>query len=256
MQGQRYGILDGVRGLTVLSMVLYHACWDLVYLAGHPWPWFHSVWAYLWQQSICWTFILVAGFCFHLGKNPVRRGVELLLLGTMITTVTLLFLPQDAIIFGILFFLGVATLLTRVLEPLVCRIPAVPGLAGSSFLFLLLRNVNRGFLGFEGWHWLPVPAAWYEGGLVGTFLGFQGANFHSADYFSLLPWWCLYLAGYFAGQLWEQLQAGKNFTGTTAGGRAVYGWHGCKFLGRHALGIYLLHQPLLVLLLWLAGKGS
>jgi uncharacterized membrane protein len=167
MQGQRYGILDGVRGLTVLSMVLYHACWDLVYLGGRAWPWFHATGAYLWQQSICWTFILVAGFCFPLGKNHIRRGWELLLLGTAITLVTVVFLPQDAIIFGILFFLGAATLLNRALLPLWGRIPARLGLAGSGLLFVLLRNVNRGCLGFEGWHWLPLPAAWYKGGLLG-----------------------------------------------------------------------------------------
>jgi uncharacterized membrane protein len=254
MQEHRYGILDAVRGLTVLSMVLYHACWDLVYLEGHAWSWFHATGAYLWQQSICWTFILVAGFCFHLGKNQVRRGLKLLLLGTGITLVTLLLLPQDAIIFGILFFLGAATLLNRMLLPLWGRVPVQLGLAGSGLLFVLLRNVNRGCLGFEGWHWLPLPAAWYKGGLAGAFLGFQGADFHSADYFSLLPWFCLYLAGYFAGLLWEQRPAGQVLTGTGTGAQSLWIWRGCKFLGRHALGAYILHQPLLLALLWLMGS--
>ena len=30
----RLELLDTIRGLTLISMILYHACWDLVYLHG------------------------------------------------------------------------------------------------------------------------------------------------------------------------------------------------------------------------------
>jgi uncharacterized membrane protein len=144
MQGRRYGILDGVRGFTVLSMVLYHACWDLVHLAGRPWDWFQGTGAYVWQQSICWVFIFLAGLCFNLGRRHVRRGLELLSLGAVITGLTWLCLPRDAIFFGILFFLGAATLITVCLKPLLVKLPAVPGLGLSALLFVVLRNVNSG----------------------------------------------------------------------------------------------------------------
>ena len=60
--GGRLQLLDVIRGITLLSMIAYHGSWDLVYLAGVNWPWYHSKEAFLWQQSICWTFILLSGY--------------------------------------------------------------------------------------------------------------------------------------------------------------------------------------------------
>ena len=51
-------------------MIAYHACWDLVYLFHADWDWYRGTGAYIWQQSICWTFILLSGFCFSLGRRP------------------------------------------------------------------------------------------------------------------------------------------------------------------------------------------
>jgi len=34
MKSNRYGILDAVRGFSIISMVLFHAAWDLVYIYG------------------------------------------------------------------------------------------------------------------------------------------------------------------------------------------------------------------------------
>ncbi|MDE7404312.1 MAG: DUF1624 domain-containing protein, partial [Lachnospiraceae bacterium] len=65
----RYGVLDGIRGFVVISMILYHACWDLVYIFGKDWSWYRGRGAYIWQQSICWSFILLSGFCWSLGKK-------------------------------------------------------------------------------------------------------------------------------------------------------------------------------------------
>ena len=55
--------LDTIRGITLLSMMLYHTCWDLVFLFGKKIPGYSGFGGYVWQQSICWTFILLAGFC-------------------------------------------------------------------------------------------------------------------------------------------------------------------------------------------------
>ena len=53
----RFDGLDTLRGMTLLSMIAYHASWDLVYMFGVHWPWYRSFAAYVWQQSICWSFI-------------------------------------------------------------------------------------------------------------------------------------------------------------------------------------------------------
>lgn len=71
----RSGTLDTLRGLTLVSMIVYHACWDLVYLYRLDWGWYRSFWAGIWQQSICCTFILLSGYCWQMGRHPLRRGL-------------------------------------------------------------------------------------------------------------------------------------------------------------------------------------
>ena len=58
----RYALLDELRGLDLVSMMLYHGCWDLVNLFGIQADWYYGLPGHLWQQSICWVFILLSGF--------------------------------------------------------------------------------------------------------------------------------------------------------------------------------------------------
>ena len=48
----RCALLDELRGLDLISMMLYHGMWDLVYLFGVSAPWYGSWQGGLWQQSI------------------------------------------------------------------------------------------------------------------------------------------------------------------------------------------------------------
>ena len=43
----RYETLDTVRGLALVSMIAYHASWDLVYMFGVDWPFYHSFGAHV-----------------------------------------------------------------------------------------------------------------------------------------------------------------------------------------------------------------
>ena len=103
---RRSGTLDSLRGLTLVSMMAYHACWDLVYLFHADWDWYRGTGAYIWQQSICWTFILLSGFCFSLGRRPLRRGLTVFGCGWVVTLVTVLFMPEEQIWFGVLTLIG------------------------------------------------------------------------------------------------------------------------------------------------------
>lgn len=49
----RYALLDELRGLDLVSMMLYHGCWDLVNLFGIQADWYYGLPGHLWQQSIC-----------------------------------------------------------------------------------------------------------------------------------------------------------------------------------------------------------
>ena len=233
--------LDTLRGMTLVSMMVYHACWDLVYLFRQDWAWYRSFGAHLWQQSICWTFILLSGYCFHLGHHRLRRGLLSLGGGALVSAVSQV--AGSPIHWGVLTLLGAAALLTIPLDPLLRRLPARAGLAGSFCLFFLLREVNQGYLGFEGAALLTLPADWYQNSLT-ALLGFPGPDFFSADYFSLLPWLFLFWTGYFLYRLRPEGE-GRELRLPLV-----------TTLGRHSLVAYLLHQPLIYGMLWMFARVS
>lgn len=135
----RYTLLDELRGLDLVSMMLYHGCWDLVNLFGIQADWYYGLPGHLWQQSVCWVFILLSGFCVQLGHHTLRRGAQVFGAGALVTAVTLLFMPEDRVIFGVLTLLGSAMLLTGLFEKPLRQISPAAGLAVSAVLFALTR---------------------------------------------------------------------------------------------------------------------
>ena len=130
--------LDELRGLTLISMILYHFMWDLVYIAGISAPWYHSNGAHIWQQSICRTFILLSGFCWSFGRHPVRRGLIVSGCGAAVTLVTALLLPEDIVIFGVLTLIGSSMLFTVPFDFCVRRLTAAAGSRIHGFRFAVL----------------------------------------------------------------------------------------------------------------------
>ena len=94
----RYALLDELRGLDLVSMMLFHVCWDLVFLFDVNMRWYAGTPGRLWQQSICWVFILLSGFCAPFGRHMLRRGVTVFAAGALVTAVTLVFMPGDRVI--------------------------------------------------------------------------------------------------------------------------------------------------------------
>lgn len=65
----RYYALDDIRGITLISMIFYHAMWDIVFILGKDIKWYNEAPGYIWQQSIGWTFILLSGFAGSLADT-------------------------------------------------------------------------------------------------------------------------------------------------------------------------------------------
>lgn len=143
----RYALLDELRGLDLISMMLYHGMWDAVYLFGVVVPWYSAGQGRLWQQSICWVFILLSGFCLPLGHHPLKRGAAVFGAGVLVTAVTLLFMPEDVVWFGVLTLLGSAMLLTGLVQKWLQKIPPTVGLAVSLILFALTYHTMDGYWG-------------------------------------------------------------------------------------------------------------
>lgn len=245
MSRERYRFLDELRGINLISMISYHAMFDLVELYGVPAKWFWKLPGYVWQQSICWTFILLSGFCWKLGRHPLRRGLIVSAGGVLVSAVTALFMPSERIMFGILTFMGAAMLALIPLSKILAKVPAWSGLFVSGLLFFLTRNINSGFWGFGALNLKSVPASLYHGTLL-TFLGFPQAGFFSGDYFSFFPWFFLFLCGYFLNPLVMGCHRAKD---RLSFGTGIFEW-----LGRYSLPVYLLHQPILMILFFFIFK--
>ena len=210
----RLHLLDALRGFLLLNMIAYHGLWNLVYLFGVDLLWYRAAPGYLWQQFICWSFILLSGFCRSLSRSHLKRGLLVFGGGAIVSLVTLLFMPDSRILFGVLTCIGSCMLLMIPVEKLTEKIPASLGAIFSFCLFLLLRNCADGTLGFEKLVICQLPEAIYRNNLTA------------------------YLPGYFLFRLGNE--RGWN-SRLFAGGRFPL----LNAMGRHSLLIYLLHQPVL-----------
>ncbi|MDO4804705.1 MAG: heparan-alpha-glucosaminide N-acetyltransferase [Lachnospiraceae bacterium] len=292
----RYDFLDAFRGFLVVNMIAFHFCWDLVFLKGVDWAWYRdfTLPARFWQTFIRFFFILLSGYCLNLSNHPLRRGLELTACGAVITFVTLIAMPEDAIIFGVLTFLGAATFVGTPVRKKNNGGTALSAIClfVSLLLYILFRGVSYGFIGIMFHPLIRLPSALYRGYFM-TFLGFIAPFFHSTDYVPLLPWIFVYFMGFFLGRITlpvinERLSGnGKNHNSDSSrprgdhsgrlpedGGNhgsdsprpcddhsgrlpedegnhvraktpASYATAGLRWIGRHSLLIYMVHQPIL-----------
>ena len=105
-------------------------------------------------------------------------------------------------------------------------------------LFALLWGLPEGTLGV-GPLSVGLPRGLYGGeGLA--WLGLPGPSFSSGDYYPLLPYLMVYLAGTAMGSSW----AARGYPGWARRASVP----ALTFLGRHALAAYVIHQPVLLAL--------
>lgn len=215
-------------------------------------PWYRSSIGWAWQQWICWSFIWLSGFCWQMGSKPWKRGAEVFLGGVVITVATILFMPDSRVIFGVLTLLGSSMLLMIPLHRIFKKIPGIIGALTSFFLFLFTYSVNSGYFGFGKHRIVALPREWYAN-LFTTYFGFMEKGFFSTDYFSILPWFFLFATGYFCYSIVFAQRSSEKIANCPLvrfmkkSFCPPLGW-----IGKNALIIYMLHQPLIygVLYVW------
>ena len=224
--------LDAFRGICILGMVVVHLVFDLVYMYGLVDLQGAALWLFLlltqWGGVL---FLLLSGICVTLGSHPVRRGALVFSCGMLCTLVTwgmyaLGMMDQSIVIyFGVLHCLGVCMMLW----PLWKRLPvwALGGFGiGLTALGFYVQNLRVDF------PWL-IP------------LGLLYPGFASSDYFPLLPNLGFFLLGAVLGKL---LYKNRQSLFPKVNERNLL----IRFLtlcGKMSLFIYLLHQPVITVLL-------
>ena len=222
---KRVQFLDGWRGAAVLVMLGWHLCWDLASYGCFSRRVMFSPLAGLARMFIVFSFVLLSGISCRYSRDNVRRGIKTLLCALAVSAA--MWYIGDPIWFGILHLLGICMCLYGLLGERFEKLPPAATARVCMVLFtVFLVIVDRVRVSF--------PGMWM--------FGLRTAAFYSADYYPLFPWMFLFLTGTVVG---GKLRAG--------GGRAFPlpspGW--LRFFGRHALLIYMLHQPVLMGILYL-----
>lgn len=241
----RYNLIDILRGTAVICMIIYHTAWDLVYLFGTEIPLFRTNAAHIFQQYILWSFVIISGFCVNLCKKPLKRGAITFGASVIMTLATIIFIPEATVIFGVLTFLGTAMMITGCLKKHLSRVRHYIGLTLSGILFTLSYNIPDGNLGFGKLIIAELPEKLYLNHLT-AFFGFPHSGFSSADYVPLLPWIFLYLFGFFLFGLFKKRNWLRHLSG--------FKIPPLEWIGRHALIIYLAHQPVIFAILYIIFK--
>lgn len=181
----RIGIFDIVRGAAVISMVLFHLCYDLAFIGRVSLPWFSSPLLDVWRSSISWTFLFVAGCMCPLSRSNLRRALQYGAVALLIWVVTSIASVDTAISFGIIYCMAACTLVAWALGR-IGTLPSGPVAAVVLFVvFIALLNVRGGVVGV-GPLALELPEALYETPWL-SWLGFPGPGFSSGDYYPCSP---------------------------------------------------------------------
>lgn len=234
---------DVIRGFSVVSMVGFHLCYDLAFIEGVALPWFRPPLQDIWRATISWTFLLVAGIMCSHSRSNLKRAGRYLGVAAAIYVVTLVAAVDTPISFGIIYCMGASTLLAWLVERAGAWPRTAPALAtcavvlATAFLACLQVPSGRFGLGWLGGPWVAVPPAPFESGAL-SWLGFPGPGFASGDYYPPLPFSLLYLAGVAVGRMMATSGTPKFLERLSC--------PALEWVGRHALPVYVIHQPILL----------
>lgn len=231
--------LDAFRGFFMILIMAFHGWYDLVYLYGLT-DLSTPLERGLFQLFNDWggtPFLLLSGICVTIGSKHIKRGLQVIGGGMIITLVTtgmylLGFTGKSIIIyFGVLHCVGVCMLLWALFKKL------------PTWGILLLGIVMSAAGLYLKYHSVWVDYPWL------TIFGIPPHGFVSSDYFPLLPNLGFFLLGAAAGRKFyankQTLLPGVN--------PEILPIRIFSFIGKNSLIFYLLHQPVLagVVSLWL-----
>jgi uncharacterized membrane protein len=219
---KRIDIIDAARGFAVILMVIHHALFDAVEFLGAPqWFFYNGVFNIL-HYFFAGLFIFLSGVSSRFSRSNTDRGVKVLAIAMLLTIVTSQSFVNEPILFGVLHLLGVCMIFYGMTQNMWDRIPK----AIAPIIYVVLIVGTALAVKF-----IPInlPYSWLFGWLQ--------PGFFSADYFPIFPWLFVFLLGTWAGSYIVENKLPKWFYEKRV---AVF-----PAVGKKALLIYILHQPIL-----------
>lgn len=234
---ERYNFIDNIRGLALINMIAFHIIYDLVYIFGENYSLYPSIFSVIWQTLIAITFIITSGISYNFGKKNSRKFIILFIFAAILSVFTGFFMKDEFIAFGIIHFLAFGTLFLLIFDNLLKHIHPYIGIPLNLILFISTMFISKGYINLII-DKIFLPQSIYDLNFL-FWLGFPGDNFFSADYYPVIPWIFILLTGYFIGQLIlrKKVKMKKK------------SYNPISFLGRHSLIIYMIHQPIIYIVL-------
>lgn len=230
----RIDALDAARGAALAAMAAYHLTWDLGFLQLTPLNAALTPTGRMAAHGIAGAFLILVGVGLVLMNGEgmrwpafARRLARIGGAAMLITGATYLAFPQSYIFFGILHCIA----LSSVLALPFLRLPA-----------LLTALLAAGVIAAPYFLHHPV----FETPVL-AFLGLASLPPDTNDWVPLFPWFGLVLTGIALTRLGlPALRRGRFGRWRTAGpiGRLA------TFAGRHSLAFYLVHQPVLLAIVY------
>jgi uncharacterized membrane protein len=240
--GQRLWEVDALRGVAILLMVVYHFAYDLVAYVGADIAVRNGGWLVL-QRTTATLFLFLVGVSVNLRYHALarrglsdgqiflrflRRGLWVFGWGMVITAITYVAVPFAFVIFGILHMIGTSMVLS---------FPFVKLRSRTALLVVVLLWAATSY---------PLQEAHFSFPWL-LWLGFVPYNFATVDYFPLFPWFGVVLAGILFSKSFypnfERQFALNDYSRAPL--VRVASW-----AGSHSLAIYLIHQPILLALIF------
>lgn len=228
--GDRLLIIDLARTAALGGMVTFHAARDLeIFGLIPPGTTLSGGWA-LFARIVAGTFIFLSGFSFVLAHRRglrvtawARRTTTIVVAAVLVTIATVFAFPDKFIYFGILHAIGFFLLLGPLLLPL--STPALAVLATGAVAVVW----QFGRSGFD--------AAWL------AWTGLSSGVRPSLDFVPVFPWITVFILGMAVARIVASRLLGRSLDSHI--------WSAIAFPGRYSLTVYLVHQPILLALIWM-----
>ena len=168
--------------------------------------------------------LVIAGWMCTLSRNNIKRAAKYAAAALVVWIATTLVSVDDSVNFGSIFCMAACTAIVALARPVLDRVPAAWGITICLIFFACTWSIPKAVY--------PIPyLAW---------LGFPDPDFVSGDYYPLIPFYFMYLAGFFAARTAQESNCEA----------PVWAYENpipvLASLGRHALPFYLLHQPVIL----------